>query len=89
VSAAFAGPPALVRGRPPLPSLEPVEKALLGFRESMDRLRQSGALPDLNIDEVERVFSFAFAVQQLRGDLGDLEDRIAEHAKSSSTDQSR
>jgi hypothetical protein len=26
------------------------------------------------------VFSLAFAVQQLRADLGDLADRIAEHA---------
>jgi hypothetical protein len=33
---------------------------------------------------VERVFSLAFALQQLRGDLSDLGDRIAEHAKSAS-----
>jgi hypothetical protein len=60
------------------PSLEPVDKALLAFRRSMDRLRQSGALRELGIEELERVFSLAFALEQLRGNLGDLADRIAE-----------
>ena len=50
----------------------------------MDRLRQSGTLLSWGIEEVERVFSLAFALQQLRGNLGDLADRIAEHAKSAS-----
>jgi hypothetical protein len=50
----------------------------------MDRLRQSGTLRELGIEEVERVFSLAFALQQLRGNLGDLADRIAEHARSTS-----
>jgi hypothetical protein len=48
----------------------------------MDRLRQSGTLRELGVEEVERVFSLAFALQQLRGNLDDLADRIAEHAKS-------
>jgi uncharacterized membrane protein YccC len=75
---------ASVSGRLTPPSLESVDKALLAFRDSMDRLRQSGTLRELGIEEMEQVLSLAFALQQLRGDLGDLADRIAEHAKSAS-----
>jgi len=88
ISDYLVGSAASIRGRRVPPSLESVDKALLAFRDSMDRLRQSGTLRDLGIDEVEQVFSLAFAVQQLRGDLGDLADRVAEHAKSSNTSQS-
>jgi hypothetical protein len=51
----------------------------------MDRLRASDTLSHLDIDDVERVFSLAFAINQLRADLADLGDRIAEHAKLSTT----
>jgi len=88
ISDYLVGSAASIRGRRVPPSLESVDKALLAFRDSMDRLRQSGTLRDLGIDEVEQVFSLAFAVQQLRGDLSDLADRVAEHAKSSNTSQS-
>jgi len=88
ISDYLVGSAASIRGRRVPPSVESVDKALLAFRDSMDRLRQSGTLRDLGIDEVEQVFSLAFAVQQLRGDLGDLADRVAEHAKSSNTSQS-
>ena len=88
ISDYLVGSAASIRGRRVPPSLESVDKALLAFRDSMDRLRQSGTLRDLGIDAVEQVFSLAFAVQQLRGDLGDLADRVAEHAKSSNTSQS-
>jgi uncharacterized membrane protein YccC len=66
------------RGAPP--SLESVDRALLAFRDSIDRLRQSGSLRALASEEVERVFSLAFALQQLHRNLGDLADRIAEHS---------
>jgi uncharacterized membrane protein YccC len=84
ISDYLAGSAASVGGRLSPPSLESVDKALLAFRDSMDRLRQSGTLRELAIEEVERVLSLAFALQQLRGNLGDLADRIAEHAKSAS-----
>ena len=73
---------ASVSGRLAPPALESVDNALLAFRDSMNRLRQSGRLRELGIEEVERVFSLAFALQQLRANLGDLADRIAEHAGS-------
>jgi uncharacterized membrane protein YccC len=82
ISDYLAGSAASIGGRRAPPSLDAVDKALLAFRDSMERLRQSGTLRDLGIEEVERVFSFAFALQQLRGNLGDLADRIAEHATS-------
>jgi uncharacterized membrane protein YccC len=84
VSDYLAGSATSVAGRGAPPSLGSVDKALLAFRDFMARLRQSGTLRGLGIDEVERVFSLAFALQQLRGDLSDLGDRIAEHAKSAS-----
>jgi uncharacterized membrane protein YccC len=84
ISDYLAGSATSVGGRRAPPSLESVDKALLAFRESMDRLRQVGTLRELGIEEVERVFSLAFALQQLRGNLGDLADRIAEHATSAS-----
>ena len=84
ISDYLAGSAASVGGRRAPPSLKSVDKALLAFRDSMDQLRHSGTLRELGIEEVERVFSLAFALQQLRGNLGDLADRIAEHAKSAS-----
>ena len=84
ISDYLAGSAASVGGRLAPPSLDSVDKALLAFRDSMDRLRQSGTLRELAIEEVERVLSLAFALLQLRGNLGDLADRIAEHAKSAS-----
>lgn len=84
VSDYLVGSAAFVSGRRAPPPLDAVDTALLEFRDSMGRLRQSGVLRELGIDEVERVFSLAFALDQLRGHLGDLADRIAEPAKSAS-----
>ena len=78
VSDYLAGCAATLRESRVLPSLEPVDRALLSFRDSMDRFRESEALQGLDIDGVERVFGLAFAVQQLRGNLGDFADRVAE-----------
>jgi uncharacterized membrane protein YccC len=79
ISDYLTGSAASVGGRRAPPSLESVDEALLAFRDSVDRLRQSGTLRELGIEEVERVFSLAFALQQLRGNLGELADRIAEY----------
>src|SRR5262249_48115669 len=62
------------------PSLAAVDKALLAFRHSLDGLRQSGALRELHTEDVERLFSFPSALEQLRRTLGDLGDRLAERA---------
>jgi uncharacterized membrane protein YccC len=82
VSDYLAASAASIGGRRAPASLQSVDQALLAFRDSMDRLRQSGVLRELGIEQVERLFSLAFAFEQLRGNLGDLADRIAEYAKS-------
>jgi uncharacterized membrane protein YccC len=78
ISDYLASSAAVLRGSRAMPVLEPVDRALLTFRDSMDRLRASEVLQGLDIEGVERVFSLAFAVQQLRGNLGELADRVAE-----------
>jgi len=55
---------------------------LQGFRAALDRLRQSGTLSQLGIEDLERVLSLAFALQQLAIHLADLAERIAEYATS-------
>ncbi len=71
---------AFVARRKP-PPLGAVDEALRAFRDSMDCLRRSGALRELSAEVVARVFGLAFALQQLRGNLGDLADRVAEQAR--------
>jgi uncharacterized membrane protein YccC len=71
-----------VRERRPAPAPVAVDHALQGFRAAVDRLRQSETLRQLSIDELERVLSLAFALQQLAIHLADLAERIAEHATS-------
>jgi len=78
----LAAAAAAVRERRPPPVLDAVEAALRAFRDSMDRLRQSGTLRQLTIDDLERVLGLAFALQQLAPHLTDLAERIAEHATS-------
>ena len=73
---------AAVRDRQPPPVLTAVDRALLAFRDAMDRLRQSGTLRQLAIEELERVLSLAFALQQLAIHLAELAERIADYATS-------
>ena len=65
--------------RPP-PLLAPVESALAAFGEAIGALRRSGVLRELGDDAVGRIFGLAFALQQMREDLADLADRIAERS---------
>jgi uncharacterized membrane protein YccC len=77
----LAAAAALAGARPP-PSLDEVDASLAGFQESMAALRQSGALPKLSVDAVSRIYGLVFAVQQLRENLAELSERIAERASS-------
>lgn len=47
------------------------DKALAVFGGAMRTLRQSGMLRALRIEDLARAFSLAFALHQLRADLGD------------------
>jgi uncharacterized membrane protein YccC len=58
------------RGAPP--SRAAVDRAVLAFHQSLERLRQSGILRELSAEAIAPVFGLAFAIEQLRGDLGDL-----------------
>jgi uncharacterized membrane protein YccC len=73
--AAAAG--AFEGGGPP-PDLTPVDSALAAFDEAVAALRRAGALRDLGVEAVGRTFSLAFTLRQMRENLGDLADRIAE-----------
>jgi len=75
----LAGSAASFGRRRSTPSLEPIDAALRAFRHDLAELRRSGALREVDIDGVERLFSLAFALQQLRANLDDLADRLAEH----------
>jgi uncharacterized membrane protein YccC len=79
----LAGSAKSVSGRLPPPPLESVDAALLAFRHTLDQLRRSGILRQLDTEELERLLSLAFALQQLGNNLGDLADRLAERAASS------
>ena len=84
ISAYLAGAAAAVSQRRAGPSLEAVDTALLALRHALDGLRESGGFRTLDTDDLERLLSLDFAFQQLRANLGDLADRLAEHALSPS-----
>ncbi len=62
------------------PALEGVDSAVDGFNASMSELRRSGRLRELGVDQVAQIFGLAFVLQQLRANLRDLADRVAESA---------
>ncbi|HKF60638.1 MAG TPA: FUSC family protein [Dongiaceae bacterium] len=66
------------RGSPP--SLGPVDTALAAFAEAITAMRGSGALREQSGETVAQVYGLVFALQQLREDLRDLADRVAERA---------
>ena len=66
--------------RGPPPPLGPVDTALVAFDEAIAAMRRSGALREHSGETVAQVYGLVFAVQQLRENLRDLADRIAERA---------
>lgn len=70
---------AFATGRPP-PALAPIDGGLLAFGEAITAMRSAGALRGQSGEIVAQVYGLAFALQQLREDLRDLADRIAERA---------
>jgi uncharacterized membrane protein YccC len=68
LAAAFAedGPP---------PDLAPVETAIAGFADAIVELRRAALTRSLSSEELSRLFTFAFALDQLRQNLQDLVDR--------------
>ena len=82
VIAAFlrdAGRALLTRTSPP--SLDGVATALDDYAAAMAEVRREGMTRDLSGEAASRIFGLAFALEELRHDLGDLADRISTHAE--------
>jgi len=68
---------ALKKQLPP-PSREGLDAAFINFNTVLAALRAEQLLREQNIEITGRIFALNFAFQQLRGNLKDLADRIAE-----------
>jgi uncharacterized membrane protein YccC len=80
---------ALIARRNP-PPLDAVDAAFDGYAEQVATLRREGLTRDLPVDGVERFYATSFALEMLRRDLGDLEERVTEYARSTlGTDHKR
>ncbi len=62
------------------PSRERLDSALASYMAEIETLRCAGELRKLPVDEVERVFATAFALEQIRRDLQDLDLCVEEWA---------
>jgi uncharacterized membrane protein YccC len=71
---------ATITSATPLPTLDAVEQAIADYNAAMAELRREGTMRELPDDSVGRIFSLAFALEQLLRDLGDLRDRAREFA---------
>jgi uncharacterized membrane protein YccC len=78
---------ALVARRCP-PPLAAADAAFDGYADAVAALRREGLTRGLPGDSVERLFALGFALEQLRRDFKDLEQRVREYARSTrGTDQ--
>jgi uncharacterized membrane protein YccC len=63
------------------PPLDAVETALDAFAAEIAAVRREGWTRDLPIDDVERIFTLGFALEQLRRNFNDLARCLAEFAQ--------
>ncbi len=70
---------ALTRRRNP-PSLDAMDGALQAYVSEVVAMRREGLTRALSIEEAERVFTLAFALEQLYRNFSDLERCVKEHA---------
>ena len=68
-------------GRQPAASRHAVDAAFDDYAAEMTALPHSDLTGDLSIDAMERIFTLAFALEQLRRNFGDLERCVAEHSE--------
>jgi uncharacterized membrane protein YccC len=71
---------AAVTSRTSPPSLDEVAQAIAEYSVAMAELRRQGLTRDLPDEAVARLFSLAFALEQLLHNLADLHDRVQEFA---------
>jgi hypothetical protein len=67
--------------RAPPPPLDDVEAALGAFATEFETARLEGVTLRLGAAEAEQVFAIGFALEQLHGDLRDLDRCVREHAR--------
>jgi hypothetical protein len=63
------------------PALDAVETALDAFAAELAAMRREGLTRDLPTDDVERIFTLGFALEQLRRNFDDLARCVAEFAQ--------
>ncbi|WP_036290722.1 FUSC family protein [Methylosinus sp. PW1] len=71
---------ALTGARAPVAS-KTLDAAFDAYSREISALREEGILRSLPVEQVEHVFALGFALEQWRGDLDDLDRRIAERAR--------
>ena len=57
------------------------DTAFAAYAAAMSAMRRAGGTRDLSDEEVSRIFALGFALDQLRRNLGDLSERVAEFAR--------
>jgi len=62
------------------PSRAPLDLALTRFMAGIETLRREGHLRELPVEAVERLFATGFALEQMRGNLQDLDRCVDEWA---------
>jgi len=71
-----------LRKRKPPPPRETLEAAFEHFDQVLSQLRQEQMIRTQNTEVAGRIFALSFAFQQLRQNLKDLGDRVAERAQA-------
>jgi uncharacterized membrane protein YccC len=69
---------AALAGRQDAASHQAVDAALDDYAAEMVKLRHQDLIRDLPVEAMERIFTLAFALEQLRRNFGDLERRVAD-----------
>lgn len=81
LSSYFHAGAAALRQRSSAPPLEAVDATVLACAQDVEAARRASRLRALTSDEVEHVFAFVFALEQMRRNLGDLKRCIDEWAR--------
>jgi uncharacterized membrane protein YccC len=68
-------------GRHQAPSRDAVDAAFDDYAAEMARLCHQDLTRDLPVEAMERIFTLAFAIEQLRRNFGDLERCVADHSE--------
>ena len=64
------------------PKLESVDAALRTYADTVTDIRREGLTRELSDEQVSRIFTLGFALDQMRQNFRDLASRVTEFAKS-------